>query len=451
MNRFLQPALLPFVPLLMSLLVGANAQAAATAPTETPCPANTGEGTRCLEGRDDNGAFILIALPKGWDAKTGTVVLHAHGGPFLGAPTAKRVREDLERWSIMPRLGYAWAATSYAQGGVALTAATQDMERLRQLFITQYGRPKHVILHGQSWGGGVAAKTAETFTTSADKKPPFDAVLLSSGVLGAGTPSYDFRLDLRVIYQDLCHNHPLPDEPQYPLNIGLPAGSKLTEAELRQRVDGCLGLNKPAAERSAEQTGKLQTLLAAVRIPERSIVSHLSWATWHFQDIVTQRTGGTSPFGNEGVAYAGSPDDKALNARVPRYTADPQAFARFNADAALTGRIPVPVLDVHAIHDPTAFVELENRYAALVAAAGRSDAFVQTFTEDREHSYLSDPSYAALMQALLAWVDEGRKPSPAGVAAACVDFQKSLGSTCRFKPDYSPPPLESRVPARHNP
>ena len=75
----------------------------------------------------------------------------------------------------------------------------------------------------------------------------------TGGVLGGATKSYDFRMDLRAVYQYLCRNHPLPSEPQYPLNIGLPLDSTLKQHELAKRVDDCLGLNKPAAERTPEQ------------------------------------------------------------------------------------------------------------------------------------------------------------------------------------------------------
>jgi hypothetical protein len=414
------------------------------APAPATCPAGVGEGTTCLAGRDSAGAFYLIAMPKAWN---GDLVLHAHGGPFLGAPTAKRVSEDLERWSVMPRLGYAWAASSYRQGGVEVTAAAEDTERLRRLFIAKVARPRQVWLHGQSWGASVAAKGAELFAEG----KPYDAVLLTAGVLGGATRSYDFRLDLRVVYQYLCRNHPLPDEPQYPLNIGLPAGAKLTQAELARRVDDCLGLDKPAAQRGPEQAALAKTLVDVIRIPERSITAHLNWATWHFQDIVTQRTGGASPFGNVGVVYQGSADDAALNAGVQRYAADPQAVARLAADADLGGRIPVPVLTVHAIHDGTAMVELQDSFARTMAAAGRGDALVQTYTGDRDHSYLSDPTYAALMEALAAWATERKKPTPEGIAAGCEKAKAVLGSTCRFEPGYSPKPLDTRVPPRAKP
>lgn len=413
-------------------------------PTPTACPANVGEGTTCLAGRDSAGAFYLIAMPKPWN---GDLVLHAHGGPFLGAPTAKRVAEDLERWSIMPRLGYAWAASSYRQGGVAVTAAAEDTERLRRVFIDEVAQPKHVWLHGQSWGASVAAKGAELFAEG----KPYDAVLLTAGVLGGGTRSYDFRLDLRVVYQYLCHNHPLPSEPQYPLNIGLPVDARLTHAELARRVDDCLGLDKPAAQRTAEQLAKIKTIVDVVHIPERSISSHLNWATWHFQDITLKRTCGASPFGNDGVVYSGSADDVALNAGVLRYKADAKAVAMLAADADLGGRIPVPVLTVHAIHDPTAMVELQDSFGRAMAAAGREEALVQTYTGDRDHSYLSDPTYAALMEALVAWATQGKKPTPEVIAVGCEKARAVLGSTCRFEPGYQPRPLETRVPPRSKP
>jgi hypothetical protein len=272
-------------------------------------------------------------------------------------------------------------------------------------------------------------------------------VLLSNGVLGGGTRSYDFRLDLRVVYQAVCGNHPRPDEPQYPLWQGLPLESKLTRAELAARVDECTGIRKAPDARSEEQQRRLDTLLKVVRIPERSLLGHLNWGTWHFQDIVFKRVGGANPFGNDGAVYTGSPDDAALNAKVARYRADPAAVARFAEDADPTGRIPVPVLTVHAIHDPIAFVELESAFRETMQAARTASHLVQTFTTEGEHSYLSDPEYPALLEALLAWVERGDKPTARSVEARCLRAEAPFGKGCRFV-DYIPGPLESRVTPR---
>ena len=149
--------------------------------------------------------------------------------------------------------------------------------------------------------------------------------------------------------------------------------------------------------------------------------------------------------------YAGSSDDAALNAGVLRYKADAKAVATLSADADLGGRIPVPVLTVHAIHDPTAMVELQESFGRTMAAAGRGDALVQTFTGDRDHSYLSDPTYAALMEALTTWATQGKKPTPESVAAGCEKAKEKLGQTCRFEPKYQVKSIETRVPKRDRP
>ncbi|NRF70876.1 hypothetical protein HLB44_28110 [Aquincola sp. S2] len=423
-----------------------SAPVAEAVPAEQACPAGLPEGSRCFGGRDSAGAFYVIARPREWN---GVLVLHAHGGPSLGAPRLERTIEDLQRWAIFVRAGYAWAGSSFRQGGVAVTAAAEDTERLRRIALQMPGlQPRRTILHGQSWGAGVAARAAELYGAPASGARPYDAVLLTSGVLGGGSRSYDFRLDLRVVYQQLCNNHPRPDEPAYPLWMGLPAGATLTQAQLAVRINECLALDRPAAQRTREQQARVETIERVIRIPERSILGHLNWATWHFQDIVQRRTGGGNPFSNEGVRYAGSADDAALNAAVPRYRADAAALQRFAADADPSGRIAVPVLSVRGIDDPIAFVELDSVFGDTMRAAGAGERLLQTFTAHAEHSYLADPVYPALAAALLEWAASGRRPSADAVAERCRAFEASYGPGCRFLPAYRPAPLETRVPAR---
>lgn len=426
--------------------------AAEAAPQPTACPEGLPTGTRCLGGQDAAGAFYRIAIPPQWN---GHLVLHAHGGPALGAPTAERVDDDLKRWSIVVRSGYAWAGSSFHQGGVAVRSAAEDTERLRQIVHQHLKVPGLTLLHGQSWGASVAAKAAETYTRTAAGKRPYDAVLLTSGVLGGGTRSYDFRLDLRVVYQYLCRNHPRADEPDYPLWMGLPAGSTLNQRQLAERTRECLGLGLPPAQRTPEQARRLQLLTDVIRIPASSVQGHLNWGTFHFADIAHKRTGGKPVFGNIGVQYegAGSAEvDAALNAALPRYATDPQAVAAFAADTDPNGRIPVPVLSVHGIGDATAFVELDHAFAETMRRAGTADHLVQTFTAHSDHSYLADPVYATLLAALERWVQQGVKPTPATVAADCKTREASFnGTACEFRPEFRPAPLDTRVLPRQRP
>lgn len=431
---------------------GTSVQVAAEAPpVDTACPQALEGLARCLSGQDSAGAYYLVAVPHRWNQ---VLVLHAHGGPALGAPDPARSVEDLERWSIMVRAGYAWAGSTFRQGGVEVRAAAEDTERLRQIVVQQVAQPRRTVLHGQSWGASVAAMGADMFGNAAvasGRPQPYDAVLLTSGVLAGGSRSYDFRMDLRVLYQQLCNNHPRPTEAQYPLNIGLPAGVKMTGTELAERVNACLGLNKPVAERTPEQQRKAQTIVDVIHIPASTIPSHLNWGTFHFRDVVQSRTGGASPFGNTGALYAGSQDDAALNAAVLRYRADPVAVARFAHDTDPTGRIPVPVLTVKGVDDPIAFVEMDASFKTTMERGGSGARLVQTFSQHATHSYLSDPTYPTLMAALLRWVDEGAKPTPEGIAQQCPALEAQWGKGCAFLPAYQPKALSSRVAERDRP
>ena len=416
-------------------------------PQRQTCPADTAKDSKCMTGRDSAGAYYWLVVPPNWN---GTLVVHAHGGPELGTPRPERATDDATRWAIWSRAGYAYAGSGFRQGGVAVRSAAEDTERVRTLFVEQWGQPKVTVLHGQSWGAGVAARTAEIFTAPPNSKPVYDAVLLTSGVLAGGSQSYNFRLDLRVVYQVVCNNHPQSDEAAYPLWQGLPMSNPLTRAELAARVDACTGIRQKPAARSAAQQRNLKTILDVIRIPESSLLGHMNWATWHFQDIVFNRLGGRNPFSNSNVRYVGSADDDALNANVMRYAADSGALKDFSADTDPQGRIPVPVITMHGINDAVAFVELESTFRDTMASGGSLQRLVQVFTRDDNHSYSSDAQYVTAMRALLDWVASGNKPTPGSIARQCASaaaiFEAQTG--CRFLPEFQPQPLSARVPSR---
>ena len=434
------------------LLLGLSFSFGMAQPTQQPCPDEVKDlpaGTTCWSGQDDRGAYYWIVKPQNWN---GNLVLHAHGGPFLGNPKLQRVTEDLKRWSIWTREGYAWAASSFSQGGVAVMSAAKDTANLLPIATQTIGKPKKVILHGQSWGASVAARAAEINGPLSEVSPKVDALLLTSGVLG-GARSYDFRFDLRVIWQAVCGTHPkatlIPDKGysyEYPIWQGLPKDKKMTDEEFNQIVNACLGLDKPETERTQAQKDNGKTIARVVKIPETSIKSHLKWATYHFQDIVWNRLDGKNPFANETVRY-GSKEDEKLNSQVARYKADPKAVAALTKDINPTGNIALPILTMRGIGDPTAFVELAAEWETTVTKAGHANNMVQLYTNDKEHSYLSDAQYIAAMNALLAWVDRGEKPTPASVEQRCKELDATKNE-CRIVPEYKPAPLSSRSVVR---
>lgn len=406
------------------------------APVEVAAPAGLPDGVRCLRGCDSHGAHYLLAVPEPW---SGVLVMHAHGGPPLGEPQATRADEDVQRWAVMLRQGHAWAGSVFRESGFAVLSAVQDTERVRRIFTQHVAPPRRTVLHGQSWGAMVAAKAAELFPQS------WDGLLLSSGAVG-GLLAYDFRLDLRAIYQYLCNNHPRPDEPAYPLSIGLPRKDPLTKAQLAARVNEALGVRLPAAQRSAVQARRLRTLVDVLKLTEHGVADQLRWATFTLRDVVEKHGG--SPIGNENVRYIGSDDDDALNAGVPRYRADPVARARFSAESDYVGRFPMPVLTVHGIHDPTCFVEVHDTLRCRMRDAGCAHQLVQTFVDSDQHSYLGDAIYPRLIEALLDWIDNGARPTPQGIAQRSRALQPSPAPVHDFVPDFVPRALATRIHPR---
>ncbi|MEV1084751.1 hypothetical protein AB0I98_42195 [Streptomyces sp. NPDC050211] len=426
-----------------TLTAAPSAQAGPPRPTSVACPADLADRARCYTGQDAQGAYYAIAVPDDWN---GSLVVHSHGGPDLdtGSDPARSL-DDLGRWSVLVDEGYAWAGSSYRRGGYGTRMAAADTENVRRLFVEEFGEPRRTYVHGQSWGGNVAAKVVETYGT---RRGPYDGALLTNGVLAGGSRGYDYRVDLRVVYQYYCRNHPRPSEPPYPLWQGLRADSTMTAAGLRARLQECTGYASAPPDRTPAQQRNLDDILAVTKIPERTLESHLRFATFTFRDIVHERLGGRNPFGNQGVRYSGSHDDAALNAGVERFGADPSAVRDLSYDSDLTGKVTIPVLTLHAIDDPTAFVEHEAAYRATLQGAHRDRYLVQTFTREQEHSALSDAEYVNSLAALDSWVRTGRKPSPESVSAACAAFDRTYGTGCFYDPDFRPSSYASRVEPR---
>ena len=191
----------------------AHAKGAEPAFTAAKCPEPIAAVASCHALRDVTGAWVLAAVPKQWNK---TLIVHAHGGPSLEPPELARAAEDVERFDVFVRHGYAWVGSTYRRGGYGVRMAAADVDRSRELFWRAFGKPEHTVLHGQSYGGNVAAKVAELYALDEQGAPNYDGVLLTSGVLAGGTRAYGFRADLRAVYQYYCRNLPAPDRLRRP-------------------------------------------------------------------------------------------------------------------------------------------------------------------------------------------------------------------------------------------
>jgi len=410
------------------------------------CPPGLPDTVTCWRGQDENGAHLLVARPSAWN---GGLVVHVHGGPRMAAPGPHTSDEDLLRYAEFVQAGWAFAATSRRRAGFGITRAGEDAESVRRAAVATLGMPAITVLHGQSWGGAVAAKAIEAANEPGpDGRRPWDAALLTSAVLAGPSRAYDMRVDLRAAFQVVCGTHPAPHETQYEVTLGLAPGARMRREELVARYLACTGTDLAPEARSAAQRTALADLAAASRVPDFALPGHLWWATQNFADIAANMTGGRSAFGNAAVRYRGTSDDEAFNARVPRIEADPAAAAILAADGDPTGRVTVPVLTLHGIGDPTVFVEHQAAYRATLERAGNGDRLAQVFIAEPEHQKMSPVLYPAALAALRAWAEGGERPTAEAFRERCERLRTTYPGECRVAADYVPQPWVARVNPR---
>src|SRR5262249_52466326 len=152
---------------------------------------------------------------------------------------------------------------------------------------------------------------------------------------------YDFRADLRAVYQYYCKNLPKPGEASYPLWMGMPTQSKMKLKDLEALVDECTGVSKPADMRTPLQEKNRANIIGVMGFSDRLLVRHMQSATFIFRDVNERITHGKSAFSNMGIRYRGSSDDAALNKEVIRFAADPSAREALKADGQPTGALTV--------------------------------------------------------------------------------------------------------------
>ena len=414
-------------------------------PDTAACPEAVAKIATCYSAKLESGAYLLAAMPKSWN---GNLIVFAHGGPSLDPPTAASSMGDLARLHFEIERGFGWVASSYRREGYGVQMAAADTDDARKFFIARIAKPKRTLIHGASYGGLVAAKLVETYAKNADGSFNYDGAFLNSGLVSGAAVGYEFRADLRAVYQYYCKNIPRAGEAQYPLWLGIPADSKMTLKEMQARVDECTGVSKPAAERTDSQKQNLGNIIGVMGFTEPLLVRHMQSATFLFRDIAERVTHGKSAFTNIGIRYHGSSDDAALNRDVVRFDADPAARAALKADGQPTGALPIPMVAIHSINDPQVVVEVESAYRDAVRDAGNGDRLVQAYTDENQHAGQSAPEIVAALEMLMQWIEMGYKPDAPTIAEACEQLRSGFDGPCRYHPEFQPKPYGTKYYTR---
>jgi len=400
------------------------------------CPGFLPAGVACYQGTGSYGRPYMIVMPANWN---GTLIL-VNGGL---TPVPFTEPRSLGPSRLLLPEGYAVAASDYNRP-VAREAA-RDTEDLRQIFVRKFGRPRRTVVAGFSFGGLVTARLIELYAVGSDGTLNYHGAAPGCGMVAGSLKWAQAYLDIRAVYQYYCRNHPRPDEPQYALWQGLPAGTEMSRQESDNRVNECTGVASPAAQRTEQQRQNLANILSVLHIAENALLNLMWAATFDQAKTVHRHLGGRNPASNREVTYRGSTDDEALDRGVARYDSDPSAVAALSEADDPSAAISIPTVSLHAANDRERFVEQQSEYREAFARAGTADRLVQIYTTAGGHCIFTAPENVAHLSGLLRWLETGSKPAPEEFVRLCDQTRSDFPGECRFDPAYQPKALATVI------
>jgi pimeloyl-ACP methyl ester carboxylesterase len=303
-----------------------------------------------------------ICFPATWNGK---LVLYAHGyvAPQQELAIPEEVVGGQSVSSLVTSLGYAYATTSYRANGLVAPDAVDDLLALVDTIDQQYRPdPARSVVVGFSEGGLVATLAAEGHPDR------FDGALTGCGPVGDFRAQLDYIADFRVVF-----------DYYFP---GLIPGNAFDISEsVQERWDE---IYVPAIVLAlAARPDAARQLVAVTRAPTagndlRSIAETTVGLLWYnvFGTADVQARLGGRPFDNTSRVYSGSDDDAALNAGVERFAVDANALESLGRFGT-TGRLTVPLINLHTTGDPIVPFSQAGLYADKVQQAGSSGLHTQ--------------------------------------------------------------------------
>jgi pimeloyl-ACP methyl ester carboxylesterase len=338
----------------------------------------------CEDGAQASGAVYRICLPGDWDGQS--LVLYAHGyvSPLepIGIPEdqVKPPGAPLSFDQLFNAQGIAFAMSSYRTNGLATPQAVADTLDVLRIFSEKYGEAEEVTVFGVSDGGLVAALLAERYPQVVR-----GAVALC-GPIGDYRAQINYFGDFRALFD---YFFPEIDIPNTPIDIA---------PEIMENYDAFYAETLRPAITNPANAERVDQLLATANVsfdPDDAAATRensMERLLWY--NIMGVNDGqiklGGQPFDNVGRTYSGSNDDATLNASVIRYAADASALATMSADYETTGRLRVPLLNMHTDGDNLVPYLQAERYAEKVATAGAEEFYTHiAVTETYGHCNFS--------------------------------------------------------------
>jgi pimeloyl-ACP methyl ester carboxylesterase len=296
----------------------------------------TGTGA-CVDGAQRSGALYRICVPNQWN---GDLVVYAHGyaAPQLPLSIPDDQIGGVSLSQTVNQLGYAFATTSYSKNGLAIKEGLADVVDLFNIFASANARPRFVYIMGSSLGGAVAALAVEKFPQL------FNGALTISGPIGDFRAQVNYFGDFRVVF-DYFFPGVIPGDPfDIPLEVIANFNTVYVPRILAAITADPLATGQLLSVTKAPIDAADPTSIAATTLG-------LLFFNVLGSNDSTAELGGRA-FDNSHRIYFGSNDDRALNRKIRRFTADRQALDELRNFYETSGHVPVPVVAMHPTADP---------------------------------------------------------------------------------------------------
>jgi pimeloyl-ACP methyl ester carboxylesterase len=380
------------------VLGAAGIPAAAASTAQSPAPGH-------YTGTIADGATWIADVPAHWN---GTLILFSHGfGPTTAADSPSAASQ-----TALLNQGYALAGSSYDPSGSwwALdTAANDQFATLAEVEQLLGGKPHRVIAMGESMGGLINSQIAEQGAGRVN------AALNLCGLVGGGVNLDNYQLNAEYAITKLipgASGVPIRDYSSAAaggaaaaaLSTAVTAAQSTAEGQARIALVGAL-LNE--TDWAANETAPAPHDYAGQEAQEEQWMT--SGGQLGFIEFgryyIEQAAGGDSGW-NVGVNYAellrGSVHFQQVAAlykaaglnldtdlegldRGESYLPEGDSLTSMEHSSTNTGRLAVPLLDIHTTSDQLVPVEQESAYAEKVAEAGDSALLRQAYVSRQGH------------------------------------------------------------------
>lgn len=318
----------------------------------------------CEEGEHAEGAGYLICMPATWN---GALIIYAYGYVSPTRPVEippEQLRPDGSPVSInqfVTDQGYAFAASDYGSNGLSVLSGLAHIEDLVGTFTARKGEPSQVLLLGVSEGGLTTALALE-------RRPD-----LYAGGLALCGPYGDFATQTRYLGDArVVFDYYFPDLiPGSPVDIPQTLVDTWETGFYTDTVQPVITAPENAAKVTAVLTVAGVAFDADDVEGQIDALETLLWYNVVGTNDARAKLGG-QPFDNQTRVYTGSADDEALNAGIARFTADAAATETMAGPYASSGKLPVPLVTMHTLHDATVPYAQATIYGDKVVAMNRS-------------------------------------------------------------------------------